>query len=424
MSRVEWTCKTGRGTASTHGVYIAACGCAIRVQTRDRKLLGWRVVNSPENEARRPKHGLANLFARRVIVCAGSGGVGKTSVSAAISVAAARSGKRVIALTIDPAKRLADSMGVSRSTSARQFVELSKQRELGIQTGSLSVMMLDAGQTLRDMVAKLSPNPESAERIVAHPLFRYLADYLAGANEYMAMEKLLSVLQEEEFDLLVLDTPPSRHALDFLDAPGRLTDAIDGPVTRAFTQAVGQGSRWGLGLFARGASLVLKSIGRLTGAGLLEQVATLIVELNAIFGGFGERARSVAAAFRDPSFAYVLVTRPVPGAVADTCYFGEELSSRGLRADAIVVNKVHSPLRDVEPMRVRSELDPWLGSDFAARVQRASDIRRKVVSREMTTVAALHRTLSLAAVGQVHLPAVAGGVSNLEHLAVLAALLV
>lgn len=364
------------------------------------------------------------MFSRRVIVCAGSGGVGKTSVAAALSVAAARSGKRVIALTIDPAKRLAESMGVSRETSSRQFIDLAKQRELGIHSGSLSVMMLDAGKTLRDMVSKLAPNSESADRIVTHPLFRYLADYLAGANEYMAMEKLLSVLQEEEFDVLVLDTPPSRHALDFLDAPGRLTDAIDGPVTRAFTQAVGQGSRWGLGLFAKGASLVLKSIGKLTGAGLLEQVATLIVELNVIFGGFGERARTVAAAFRDPSFAYVLVTRPVPGAVADTCYFGEELATRGLRADAIVVNKLHSSLHGADTQRVRAELDSWLGADLATRVQAASAIRGQRAEREAAMVASLNRTQALSRVGQVHLPAVAGGVSNLEHLAALATLLV
>lgn len=382
------------------------------------------MANSPESSPRAAARGLQGLFSRRVIVCAGSGGVGKTSVAAAVSVAAARSGKRVIALTIDPAKRLAESMGVSRETSARQFVDLGKQRELGIHTGSLSVMMLDAGKTLREMVAKLAPNPQSAERIVGHPLFRYLADYLAGANEYMAMEKLLSVLQEEEFDVLVLDTPPSRHALDFLDAPGRLTDAIDGPVTRAFTQAVGQGGRWGLGLFAKGASLVLKSIGKLTGAGLLEQVATLIVELNSIFGGFGERARTVAAAFRDPSFAYVLVTRPVPGAVADTCYFGEELATRGLRADAIVVNKVHSSLHGAEVQRVRAELDSWLGADLAGRVQEASAIRGQRAEREVAMIASLNRTGALSRVSQVHLPAVAGGVSNLEHLAALATLLV
>lgn len=379
--------------------------------------------NPHENGAARLAPGLQSLFSRRVIVCVGSGGVGKTSVSAALSVAAARAGKRVLTLTIDPAKRLADSMGVDRATNTRQFVDVEKQRALGIVGGSLSVMMLDAGQTLRDMVAKLAPNGQSAERIFEHPLFQYLADYLAGANEYMAMEKLLSVLQEEDFDLLVLDTPPSRHALDFLDAPGRLTDAIDGPVTRAFTQAVGQGSRWGLGLVAKGASLVLKSIGKLTGAGLLEQVATLIVELNAIFGGFGERARSVAAAFRDPSFAYLLVTRPVAGAIADTCYFGQELALRGLRADAVVVNKVHASLPAAEPSLVLSELSPWLGGELAARVGQASNIRGQRVARETSTLSELLKTRALAHVAHVHLPAVAGGVSRLEHLASLAALL-
>ncbi len=381
------------------------------------------MVNSPESESCRAQRTVRRLFERRVIVCAGSGGVGKTSVAAALSVAGARAGKRVLTLTIDPAKRLADSMGVSRDRTDRQFVDAEKQRALGIRSGSLSVMMLDAGQTLRDMVAKLAPNEESAERIIAHPLFRYLADYLAGANEYMAMEKLLSVLEGEEFDVLVLDTPPSRHALDFLDAPVRLTDAIDGPVTRAFTQAVGQGGRWGLGLVARGASVILKSIGKLTGAGLLEQVATLIVELNAIFGGFGARARTVAEAFRDPDFAYVLVTRPVFGAVADTCYFGEALVERGLKADLIVVNKVHSQLPRVSVTDLDMELTPWLGADLTARVAQAVDIGRMRGAREVNTVASLAHTVALSDVPQVHLPAVAGGVSNLDHLAELAAIL-
>lgn len=363
---------------------------------------------------------LRALFERRVIVCAGSGGVGKTSVAAALSVAAARTGKRVLTLTIDPAKRLADSMGVDRNLNTRQFVEVEKLRSLGIDGGSLSVMMLDAGKTLRDMVAKLAPNAASAERIVGHPLFRYLGDYLAGANEYMAMEKLLSVLQEEEFDVLVLDTPPSRHALDFLDAPSRLTDAIDGPVTRAFTQAVGQGGRWGLGLVAKGAAIVLKSIGKLTGAGLLEQVATLIAELNSIFGGFGERARTVAAAFREPTFAYVLVTRPALGAIADTCYFGEALAERGLTADAIVVNKVHTAPPGPAPT---DELTQKLGADLTARVHKATEIRQRRVAQEAATIGSLRHISALAKVTQVHLPAVAGGVSNLDDLSALARIL-
>src|SRR5690606_34810405 len=209
-------------------------------KTAIRILVGSAVVGVSETGG---KAGLQHLFARRVLVCAGPGGVGKTSVAAALSVAAARAGKQVIVLTIDPARRLADSMGVDREQVSRQHVDRGRPVELGITQGSLSVMMLDAGSTLREMIAKLAPDSQSAERITQHPLFNYLADYLAGANEYMAMEKLLSVLQEEQFDLLVLDTPPSRHALDFLDAPTRLTDAIDGPITKAFAKAVSRGGR-------------------------------------------------------------------------------------------------------------------------------------------------------------------------------------
>lgn len=368
-------------------------------------------------------HGLLHLFNRRVIVCAGSGGVGKTSVAASTGVAAARTGKNVIVLTIDPARRLADSLGVRRDSSERQHLDQSTQEALGITSGSLSVMMLDAGRTLREMIAKLAPDPASAERIVRHPLFKYLADYLAGANEYMAMEKLLTVLQDEQFDLLVLDTPPSRHALDFLDAPTKLTDAIDGPVTRAFSQAMNQGSRWGFDLFARGTSIVLKSLGRLTGAGLLEQLATLIGELNSIFGGFGQRARLVADAFRDPSFAFVLVTRPARAAIDDTLAFGEALRSRELTVDAVVVNKVHKLDASSPDAQALETLAMALGSNLSARVERAVDARRQQVTEERRITTLLQANRLLRSATHLLLPAVAGGVSNVGQLTLLAAAL-
>lgn len=369
------------------------------------------------------EQGLLHLFNRRVIVCAGSGGVGKTSVAAATGVAAARAGKSVIVLTIDPARRLADSLGVNRDSSERQYLETAKQRSLGITTGSLSVMMLDAGRTLREMITKLAPDAASAERIVQHPLFKYLADYLAGANEYMAMEKLLTVLQEERFDVLILDTPPTRHALDFLDAPTRLTDAIDGPVTRAFTHAMNQGGRWGLDLVARGASLVLKSLGRLTGAGLLEQLASLIGELNSIFGGFGQRARMVADAFRDPTFAFVLVARPARAAIEDTLAFGAALRTRGLRVDAVIINKVHAlefPTAD-EPGRLA--LDAVLGPGLRTKIERALHTRGLQVAEERRFTTALKESLALREAIHLVLPAIAGGVSNVDQLTGLATIL-
>jgi anion-transporting ArsA/GET3 family ATPase len=369
------------------------------------------------------KVGLSHLFNRRVIVCAGSGGVGKTSVAAATGVAAARAGRRVIVLTIDPARRLADSLGVNRDSSERQYLEVVKQQALGITSGSLSVMMLDAGRTLREMITKLAPDGASANRIVEHPLFKYLADYLAGANEYMAMEKLLTVLQEEQFDLLILDTPPSRHALDFLDAPTRLTDAIDGPVTRAFTHAMNQGGRWGFDLVARGATMVLKSLGRLTGAGLLEQLATLIGELNAIFGGFGQRARMVADAFRDPSFAFVLVTRPARAAIDDTVAFGEALRVRGLHVDAVIVNKVHTRTTPSKERTTSEALEAVLGAALSARVERAVNTRDQQVAEERRFTTMLQGNAALRSATHLILPAVAGGVSNVDQLTTLAATL-
>src|SRR5690606_10948735 len=258
----------------------------------------------------------------------------------------------------------------------------------------------------------LAPDLESAQRITEHPLFNYLANYLAGANEYMAMEKLLSVLEEEQFDLLILDTPPSRHALDFLDAPGRLTDAIDGPITKAFAKAVRQGSRLSLDWVAKGAALVLKSIGKLTGAEFLQQLATLIAELNSVFGGFTERARTVATAFRDPSFGYVLVTRPVAAALDDTCFFGRALEERQVGIDAIVLNKVHTApvLKDAI---VGAELEAAGAADLAPKIAQAVEILRRRANREEADLAVLRSVPTLAAVPQVRLPAVAGGVSNL-----------
>lgn len=313
-------------------------------------------------------------------------------------------------------------MGVDRESVARQHVEPAKLRELGVTAGGLSVMMLDAGRTLREMVAKLAPDLESAQRITEHPLFNYLANYLAGANEYMAMEKLLSVLEEEQFDLLILDTPPSRHALDFLDAPGRLTDAIDGPITKAFAKAVRQGSRLSLDWVAKGAALVLKSIGKLTGAEFLQQLATLIAELNSVFGGFTERARTVAKAFRDPSFGYVLVTRPVAAALEDARSFGSALEEREVAIDAVVVNHLHVAPADWTAA-TQATLAVAAGPALAGKIEDAVRLVRRRAQRELQELSVLNDVPSLSRVRQIRLPAVAGGVSNLHQLTLLAELM-
>jgi anion-transporting ArsA/GET3 family ATPase len=360
---------------------------------------------------------LEALFGRRVLVCAGSGGVGKTTLAAALSVVAARTGRRVLTLTIDPAKRLADSLGVRADSSERQYLTRDRLQILGVESGELSVMMLDPSRTLQELVRQLAPTPAAAERILSHPLFVYLSDYLAGTNEYMAMEKLLAVLQAGNFDLLVLDTPPTRHALDFLRAPERLVDAIEGPVMRAMGRAVDDARRFSLDWVAKGAEVMVRGLGKLTGAGLLEQVATLIADLNSIFGGFQERAKRVSLAFRDPSFAYLLITRPSELAVADTRYFAQALRDTGMRVDAVIVNGVHASVDESTLAAATLELTPTLGKELSERVRAAAEARIAQVAEERSHLRQLEELEASPDLVFLTLPVIAGGVPDLPALA-------
>jgi anion-transporting ArsA/GET3 family ATPase len=361
------------------------------------------------------------LFERRVLVCVGCGGVGKTSVAAVLSVAAARAGKRVLALTIDPAGRLADSLGVDRRSSVHQSIAPERLARLGITgSGQLSVGVLDAQRTLTEMVERLAPDEQRRRSITSHPLFRYLADYLAGTNEFMAMEKLLETLALPEYDLIVLDTPPTRHALDFLRAPGRLKDAIGGPIIAALVRAVDGSRRFSVDWVAKGVAGVVRGIGRLTGAGTLEQVATLLWELSAILGGMGERAERVDQAFRDPSFAYVLVTRPVVSAIDDALFFSAALAERDMSADMLVVNRVHSAPTRERAARGLDELSAHLEPGVLQRVAEVVEIELGRVERERKLLGRLDGDATLARSPKMTLPALAGGVTDLAGLSVLA----
>ena len=372
------------------------------------------LLSYPMVEASTPSP-VEQLFEQRVIVCAGCGGVGKTSVAAALSVAAARAGRKVLTLTIDPAKRLADSLGVDRHSAERQYLPPERLAQLGIPARQLSVMMLDPGRTFVDLIDRLAPTREAAEAIERHPLFRFLVDYLAGTNEYMAMEKVLSVLEGGDFDLLVLDTPPTRHALDFLNAPERLTGAIDNPVMRAVARAMDETRRFGLDWIAKSASVVIRGLGRLTGAGMLEQVAGLIAELNSVFGGFRQRAEAVSAAFRNPDFGYLLVTRPYAPAIEDTVYFAHALRERGMRPDWVVVNRVHAELAQeaVLPCLERVELSNATLAQRLWAVVREQQVQREYEQSQLTR---LHEDPDLSAVPMLELPVIRAGISDLAAL--------
>ncbi len=280
------------------------------------------------------------LDSHRVVVCVGSGGVGKTTTSAALAVRAAAQGRRVLCLTIDPARRLAQSLGLSELRGAEQAVPAALFAAQGVPCkGTLSAMMLDMKHTFDELVARTASSPQQRDRILRNRIYQYVSTSLAGTQEYMAMEKLHAVRRDARFDLIVLDTPPTTNALDFLDAPQKLVGAIDSPVMRWFVETL-ESSR-GLSLMGRGTAFVLKGLSRFTGVEFLEQVGQFVGELNDLFGGFRERAKAVYDDLKGKDVAFVIVTSPSPLTVAEAVYFTRKLRDYGIEPKAMVVNRVH-----------------------------------------------------------------------------------
>ena len=283
------------------------------------------------------------LDSRRIILSVGCGGVGKTTTTAALGLAAAKRGKRVLCLTIDPARRLAQSLGLESLGTEPRTIDPALLAGVGAAAGSLTVMRVDTKTTFDGLVTQLAPDAERRDRILGNVLYRYISTSLAGTQEYMAMEKVYSLRSDPRYDVLFVDTPPTANALDFLDAPERLVGAIDSPAIRWFVEAFESSGKFSLNLVAKSTGVLLKGVSKVTGSGFLEQVAVFISEMNALFGGWRKRANEVSAALRAKDVAYVLVTTPDPLAIREVTYFAERLRSEGMRPDAFVVNRVHPP---------------------------------------------------------------------------------
>jgi anion-transporting ArsA/GET3 family ATPase len=369
------------------------------------------------------------IASRRVILCVGVGGVGKTTTAAAIGLAAAARGKRTLCLTVDPARRLAESLGFSEMKREAQHVEPSRFQEAGLEVGgALTVMMLDPKGTFDELVARYASSAEVRDRILRNTLYRYISTSLAGTAEYMAMEKLYALRSDPRWDVIVIDTPPTVNALDFLDAPERMIEALDSPVFRWLVTAFESTGKLSINLLARGAAAALRGMGRLTGTGFLEALAELIVLLNEMLGGFRARADEVRKALRGPDVAYVLVTSPDPLSIREILYFGDRLRELAMPRDAVVVNRVH-PAYGVRPSveLVRAELEQRavkLAADGEMRVLRAFDDEVKqgeLDRRHLGALAGLE-------VGEerpirAHVPALVGDVHDLRALAKVAAAL-
>jgi anion-transporting ArsA/GET3 family ATPase len=279
------------------------------------------------------------LEGKRVCVCAGSGGVGKTTSAAAIAAGMAARGKRVAVLTIDPARRLADSLGLPELGNVERRVDPGLLAAAGIDPGEgeLWAMMLDAKQTFDEVIRKNAPDAETRDRILSNRIYQQLSAALAGSQEYMAMEKLYEIHSDGRYDLLVLDTPPSRDALDFLDAPRRLLQFIEGRALQVFLKPTGLGMR----VFGRGASVMFSILRRITGVDLLEDLAEFFGAFGGMVGGFRERARKVGELLANPETSFVLVCGPQDEPVVEALRFHRKLVESKLPFAGAIVNKVH-----------------------------------------------------------------------------------
>jgi anion-transporting ArsA/GET3 family ATPase len=276
----------------------------------------------------------------RVCVVGGSGGVGKTTTSAALAAGMAARGLRVAVVTIDPAQRLATALGLDELGNEPHRIEPARFADAGLplREGELWAMTLDPKRTFDELIETLAPDDATREQILANRVYRELSDAIAGSQEFTAVAKLHELAQEGNWDLLVLDTPPSRNALDFLDAPDRLSAFFDGRALQTLLRGGGAGLR----LIGRGTGLVLGLLRRVTGAELLSDLSDFFRLLGGLIGGFRERAEQVEALLRAPSTRFLLVTSPEREPIEEAIYFQRRLSAARMRLGGAIVNRVHA----------------------------------------------------------------------------------
>jgi anion-transporting ArsA/GET3 family ATPase len=331
------------------------------------------------------------LEGKQICVCAGSGGVGKTTTSAAIALGMAAQGAKVAVVTIDPAKRLANALGVEQLQNEPHRVEPERLAGGGLEIrGELWAMMLDPKRTFDELIDRVAPDPDRAEEIKANRVYRELSTAVSGSQEFTAIAKLYDLNQEHEFDLLVLDTPPSRNALDFLEAPQRLNSFLEGRTLKALIRPTGLGMR----VLGRGAAPVLSALRRVTGVDLLTDLGTFFGLLGDMTSDFSLRAAQVEQLLRASSTAFVLISSAEQEPIEEAIWFHRTLQHGGLPFAGVVVNRVHHDLLSgSEPADVGPALRRTLGAELAGRVAENFRDYHVLARRDDRNIARLEQTL-------------------------------
>jgi anion-transporting ArsA/GET3 family ATPase len=333
------------------------------------------------------------LEQKDVCICAGSGGVGKTTTSAAIATGMAARGLKVCVLTIDPAKRLADSLGLEQLGNEAKRVDPKLFAEQGVEIkGELWAMMLDAKATFDELVARHAADEESRDRVLENRIYQQISGALAGSQEYMAMEKLFELHSEGQFDLLVLDTPPTRNALDFLDAPRRLTQFIEGKSLRVFMKPTGFAAK----VAGRGASVALSVMKRIVGFDLLADLAEFFNAFSGMVDGFQARAKRVNSLLADSRTCFLVVCGPQGEPIDEAVYFHRKLVEAKLPFGGVIVNKVNYPAEKLSggDGDLRAELEEKLGDEaLAGRVADNFGDYQALAERDETNIERLAREM-------------------------------
>jgi anion-transporting ArsA/GET3 family ATPase len=356
--------------------------------------------------------------ANRVVVCCGAGGVGKTTTAAAMALRAAEYGRTVVVLTIDPAKRLAQALGITDLGNTPQRVPLAPE-----VTGQLFAMMLDMRRTFDEMVVQYS-GPDRAQAILDNQFYQTVATSLAGTQEYMAMEKLGQLLNEDRWDLVVVDTPPSRNALDFLDAPQRLGSFMD---SRLWRLLLGPGR--GIGRLVTGAvGLAMKALSTVLGSQMLGDAAAFVQSLDATFGGFREKADRTYALLKRRGTQFVVVSAAAPDALREASFFVDRLSEERMPLAGLILNRTHPMLCSLPVERAIDGAETLDGDPEATDSTGANGLTKAVLQIHADRAATSKREIRLLSrftganphVAIVGVPSLPFDVSDLEALRAIA----
>ena len=344
-----------------------------------------------------------------VVVCCGSGGVGKTTSAAAIGLEAARGGRRVVVVTIDPARRLADALGLPDGlTGEPQLLPVDAG------DGELWAMMLDAPAMFERVVRANATDPEQADRIVANAFYRNMATALSGTQEYMASEALYELHTDDRFDLVVVDTPPSRNAIEFLEAPGVLTRFLDHKAFKLMMMP----TRTGLKVFSAATQPLLRLIGKVVGSDVLSDAVAFFQAFAGMEVGFRERADAVANLLRAPGTEFVLVTSPQRDALVEAAWFADQLAERGYGVTTTIVNRMHPRFGDGSVTDARKRAEAAAGTarpELAATWANLAELRT-VADAERAEVDALLGHSGAPVVEVPLLPTDVHDLSSLDHL--------